>query len=134
MSFRITDFRDTDIMARLLELGSLPAPDLAKEMGANGDKQGHMIGSRLAWMKRYGMVVLDQKDRTWPLSEGGARVLESRRKAAAIKAIEALPREELIEVMSHITSVYRLGDPLLAAMLRREFQYGTAPQSRAWQR
>jgi hypothetical protein len=125
MSFRVYDFRDTDIMARLLELGSLPAADLASEMGANGDKQGHMIGSRLAWMKRYGMVGFDPKDRTWRVSEGGERVLESRRVAAAKKAIEALPREELVEVMAHITSVYRLGDPMLAAMLRREFQYGT---------
>ena len=127
MSFRVYDFRDTDIMARLLELGSIPAADLAAELGANGDKQGNQIGSRLTWMKRYGMVGFDPKDRTWRISDGGERVLASRRKAAALKAIEALPKEELVEVMAHITSVYRLGDPLLAAMLRREFQYGTWP-------
>jgi hypothetical protein len=127
MSFRVYDFRDTDIMARLHELGSIPAADLAAELGANSDKKGTIISSRLSWMKRYGMVGFDPKDRTWRVSEGGARVLESRRKAAAIKAIEALPKEELVEVMAHITSVYRLGDPLLAAMLRREFQYGTWP-------
>ena len=127
MSFRVYDFRDTDIMARLLELGSIPAADLAAELGASGDKQGNQIGSRLNWMKRYGMTGYDPKDRTWRISDGGERVLASRRKAAALKAIEALPKEELVEVMAHITSVYRLGDPLLAAMLRREFQYGTWP-------
>ena len=127
MSFRVYDFRDTDIMARLLELGSITAAELAAELGANGDKQGHMIGSRLAWMKRYGMADLRSEGSNLDGLEGGERVLESRREAAAMKAIEALPREELVEVMAHITSVYRLGDPLLAAMLRREFQYGTWP-------
>lgn len=125
MSFRVYDFRDTDIMARLFELGAISAPDLAGELGANSDTKGTVIVSRLNWMKRYGMVTFDPKGRTWAVSEGGTRVLESRRLAATKRMVEALPREELIEVMAHITSVYRLGDPLLAAMLRREFQYGT---------
>ena len=132
MSYRLTDFRDTDIMLKLSELGSISAVDLQAELGAAKDDKATPIGRRLGWMRRYGMVDLDPKGRTWSLTQGGARVMESRRVSAAKKAIDALPQEELIEVMAHITSVYRLGDPMLAAMLRREFQYGTRPGSAAW--
>jgi hypothetical protein len=134
VSFRVIDFRDTDIMSKLDQLGTISSVELASELGASKDEGAKAIGRRLGWMRRYGMVELDPEKRVWTISPGGTRVLESRRVAAAKKAIEKLPREELVEVMAHITSVYRLGDPMLAAMLRREFQYGTAPQSRAWGR
>ena len=132
--FALREFRDTDIMVKLHELGSVSSPELAKELGNEDEKRGNVIGRRLGWMRRYGMVELDPKTRSWSVTEGGARVLESRRVAAAKKAIDALPAEELIEVMAHITSVYRHGDHMLAAMLRREFVYGTAPGGRAWER
>jgi hypothetical protein len=31
----------------------------------------------------------------------------------------------MVEVMSHVTSRYRLGDPVIASLLRREFLFGT---------
>jgi hypothetical protein len=34
--------------------------------------------------------------------------------------------------MAHVTTRYRLGDPLMATMLRREFAYGTSPRSTVW--
>lgn len=132
MSFRLTEFRDTDIMLKLSELGAISAVDLQAELGAATDEKATPIGRRLGWMRRYGMVELDPKQRTWSLTQGGARVMESRRVAAAKKMLDKLPQEELVEVMAHITSVYRLGDPMIAAMLRREFQYGTLPGSRVW--
>jgi hypothetical protein len=124
MSFRVYDIRDLDLMLKLADLTSVTAKDLAREFGVDGD-DGHHIASRLTWMKRYGMLSLNEKSREWRLSEAGQRVTSAQLRAAAKNQIERIPDEEMIEVMAHVTSRVRLGDPMTAAMLRREFQYGS---------
>lgn len=121
----VYDFRDTDLMMKLKDLDGASAADLADEVGMDGYTQA--IGVRLGWMKRYGMVEQD-KTGIWLLSPGGTRVIESHLRAAMKQVIEKVPDESMIEVMSHITGRYRLGDPMVAQMLRREFQYGTSPR------
>jgi hypothetical protein len=121
----VYDFRDTDLMMKLKEMEGGTSADLADEVGMDGYTQA--IGVRLAWMKRYGMVV-QEKSGVWLLSQGGGRVIEAHLRAAMQQVIERVPDESMIEVMSHITGRYRLGDPMVAAMLRREFQYGTSPR------
>jgi hypothetical protein len=76
-------------------------------------------------MRRYGMLDLNPKSREWSLSEGGRRVTSAQLRAAAKSQIESVPDEEMVEVMAHVTSRVRLGDRMTAAMLRREFQYGS---------
>src|SRR5262245_48233084 len=129
------DFKDTDLMLKLQELGAVSSKDLASEMGLNGEAT-QAAGIRLAWMKRFGMVVFDPKTRLWALSRGGGRVLAAKRRAALKDLVDAMPEGELIEAMAYITSRYRLGDPMVAHMLRREFIYGTSPRSsvKGWRR
>jgi hypothetical protein len=121
----VYDFRDTDLMMKLNEMEGASAADLADEVGMDGYTQA--IGVRLGWMKRYGMVE-QHKNGIWLLSPGGGRVIEAHLRAAMQQVIEKVPDESMIAVMSHITGRYRLGDPMVAAMLRREFQYGTSPR------
>ena len=124
----VYDFRDTDLMMKLKEEGGLSSADLAEEVGMTGYTQA--IGVRLAWMKRYGMVEYDEKAKLWLLSKGGGRVIQSHVRAAMQQVIEKVPDESMVEVMAHITGRYRQGDPMVAQMLRREFQYGTSPRRR----
>jgi hypothetical protein len=126
MSLSVYDIRDLDLMLKLAE-SPATAVALSEEMGLDGDGSRH-VGSRFAWMRRFGMLVLDEKSREWRLSEGGGRVVHAQIKAAAKQRIERIPDEEMIEVMAHVTSRVRLGDPMTAAMLRREFQFGTSPR------
>lgn len=121
------DFRDTDIMIRLSEAnghGGLPTTEIAEMLGfEEGEARG--MGIRLAWMKRYGMVVFDDRERLWSLSPGGKRVTAAHLRAPALKAVEAMPDEAAVELMAHVTSRYHRGEPMLAHMLRREFLFGT---------
>jgi hypothetical protein len=129
------EFRDHDLMLKLQELGAVSSHDLASELGLN-EEATRAAGSRMAWMRRYGMVRLDPQKREWHLTPGGERVLAAKRRAALKSLIDDMPEGELIEAMAYITSRYRLGDPMLAHMLRREFIYGTSPRSvvRGWRR
>jgi hypothetical protein len=89
------DFRDIDLMVKMAavgdELGRISATDLAGEAGLNTENGGpRSMGIRLAWMKRYGFVVYDDKEHLWAPS-----------------------------------TAFRLGDPVNAHLLRREFMFGT---------
>ena len=120
------DFRDLDIMFRLAENvnGGVPTAELAETLGfEEGDNRA--VSIRMAWMRRYGMVAFDSKERTWTLSSPGERVTRAHLRAPALRTIEALPDETMVEVIAQVTSRYQRGEPMLANMLRREFLYGT---------
>jgi hypothetical protein len=128
MSLTVYDFRDMDLMAHLAQ-GPATARQLSETLGLDDEGVRH-VAIRFAWMKRFGMLDLNDKTRQWSLSDGGGRVMASQHKAVAKNRIDKIPDEEMIEVMAHVTSRFRLGDPMTAAMLRREFQYGTSPKRR----
>jgi hypothetical protein len=135
MGLSIYEFRDTDLMVKLAAegAGGIEARLFAEALGMNGDGAQH-VSARLSWMRRYGMVEYDDEKKLWRVSDGGERVIESHARAAAIRQIEEVPDESMVEVMSHVTARYRLGDPMIADLLRREFQYGTSRHSRVWDR
>jgi hypothetical protein len=130
------DFRDLDLMLKIEDEASgdpegwLETEELARALGFDDDK--FPIAQRLSWMRRYGMIEIRQnqpahKPKQWRLSEGGLRVVKARVKAAQTRQLEALPEEAMIDVMANVTSRYHHASPMTAAMLRREFAYGTQP-------
>jgi hypothetical protein len=121
------DFRDLDIMFKLAENtnGGITSADIAHELGFNPEDGARPVGIRLAWMRRYGMVAFDDDNRLWKLSRGGKRVTAAHLRAPALRTIETLPDETMVEVMAHVTSRFQRGDTLLGHMMRREFLFGT---------
>ena len=129
MTATLYDFRDLDLMMRIADDAEkrITSKDLAESIGLDAEDGGtQAVGIRLSWMKRYGFVEYHSNEKDWTLSQGGRRITEAHLRAAQVKAIEAVPDEAMVEVMSHVTSRYRLGDPVIASLLRREFLFGTA--------
>jgi len=130
------DVRDFDLMSKLAEeaddRGEISATELAEALGLGDDVKA--LGIRLAWMKRYGMTAYDDGRKTWKLAPGGHRVVAAKRKSAVADRVDAVPEEQLVDVMAHVTTRYRYGDPVIATLLRREFVYGTSARSSVWQR
>jgi hypothetical protein len=122
------DFRDLDIMYRLAEdqNGGVDTYDLANMLGFDVEEAGtRHVGTRMAWMRRYGMVAFNDNTRHWSLSRSGRRVVEANLRAPSLKAVEKMPDELMVEAMAHVTSRFQRGDTMLGHMLRREFAYGT---------
>ena len=119
------DFRDLDLMLKIVAEGGEAATwELTEALGfGEQDRQG--VAVRLSWMNRYGMVRFDEKTRTWRLSPSGERVTQARVAAGAKRELDKLDDESMVDVMAHVTSRYRHGDPMLADLLRREFLFGT---------
>ena len=128
MGASVRELRDLELMLKIVaegdEEGWIETEEIARSMGFDRARD---LGVRLSWMRRYGMLEFDEQRRMWRLSEGGERVSKARLRAAQANALEKLPDESMIEVMSSITTHYRHADPMTAVMLRREFAYGTRP-------
>jgi len=127
------DFRDVDLMHKVANEGGaegVTSKELAEALGMADDVQA--VAIRSAWMRRYGFFDFDAERKLWRLSRGGERIVESDTKASTIDRLEKVPDEQLVDVMAHVTSRYRHGDPLTATLLRREFAYGTSPRSAAY--
>lgn len=126
------DFRDMDLLLRLAHEGDndgwAETEHLAHAMGFREDGGNRPMGMRMAWMRKYGMVEYSAEKRMWRLSRSGERVTEAHLRAAQEKTIKAVPDEALVDVMSHVTSRYMNGDPMIAHLLRREFLFGTRPR------
>lgn len=129
MPASLYDFRDLDLMLKLDAEGDkdgwVETEAMARSLGFDGARD---VSTRLVWMRRYGMLQFDPQKRLWRLSQGGQRVVRARLRAAQQKALEAVPDEAMVEVMANVTSRYRLGDPMVAQLLRREFLFGTKPR------
>lgn len=123
------DVRDLDLMLKIRDeqndVGEITAEELAAALGIPDDVRN--VAIRLAWMRRYGMLTFNGERRGWSLAKGGERVVASKLKAAQATQIDALDDGQMVDVMAHVTTRYRYGDPLIATLLRREFAYGTAP-------
>jgi len=136
MPFSLYDFRDLDLMLKIADEaddeGWVETRALAEALGVEEGEKVHGVGVRLGWMRKFGMLERDDERQLWRLSAGGDRVTRARLRAAATKQIESVPDEALVDVMAHVTARYRLGDPVMATMLRREFRFGTDPRSRVW--
>lgn len=126
----VYDFRDLDLMLKVEEQadneGWVELAAMADSLGFGEDATP--IRARFSWMRRYGMLDYDEQKKLWRLSPGGRRVSEARIRAGAQRTIEELPDEAFVQVMANVTTRYWRGDPMTAAMLRREFVYGTRAQ------
>lgn len=130
------DFRDADLMAKVAAEGGadgVTSHELTSALGMKDDDVAN-VAIRCSWMKRYGVFEFDDERRLWRLSDAGDRIVEANSRAREIPAIDKVPDEKLIDVMAHVTSRYRHGDPIMATMLRREFAYGTKTGSAAYTR
>jgi DNA-binding IclR family transcriptional regulator len=126
MPLSVFEFRDLDLMVKLAQEGDAEGwVDGVAFAEALGFEKGTKTASRLSWMRRYGMLEYDEETHMWRLSPGGIRVANAHLKSGQVGALEKIPDESMVEVMSHVTSRWRHGDPLTAHLLRREFLFGT---------
>jgi hypothetical protein len=121
------DFRDTDIMFKIAENNGhgISTLDIADLLGFDKEEGGRPVGIRLAWMKKFGMVAFDDDNRLWSLSQSGRRVTAAHLRAPALRVVESLPDETMVETMGLVLSRFQKGDSMLGHMLRREFVYAT---------
>lgn len=86
-------------------------------------KAARAVASRLAWMRRYGIVDREEKSRRWALTREGEHLLNGKLSGAQASAIKSLKGSTLVLAIHEVTE--RPADEMLATLMRRAWRYGT---------
>jgi hypothetical protein len=131
---QIKTFSDREIISAMGDLGGgteVLASDLAARIfGLNGSDDEKVrlhatrcVTSRLAWMRRYGLVEKGDDKGTWVASEWGKALRYTSLGRALSSAVTNTPESSLLE-LSHQVSDRMLGaGDIPARAMRREVQH-----------
>lgn len=127
-SLRLADFNDLDLLHLLDDVGNeegwATAEDVAREIGLTHKHPAQCVGSRFAWLYRFG--VMDQKQSKrgmlWRLNEiGYALIYPNEFSATLDKALGKLDAGQVIALTDRV-----------ANGLQRESRQATHLARRAW--
>lgn len=109
------------------ESGYADVHAIADMLGMKHDNPAKCVGSRLSWLRRYG-VVEKHKDAPglWRLTRPGRALIGADLQPGQRKTLEGLTDEQVLALTSIVTDRYRRSNDTAAVMMRREWAYGTS--------
>jgi hypothetical protein len=143
---QISDFSDRELLAIMLDLGGEVTPtDLAARIYGWKDIEGEdkevvtrgkrCVSSRLAWMRRFGLVeswveVEPPKLRTWKVSIPGSQMLGARLPAGTVNALDRLTDTYDLTLANVIGEKLVKAGQISGTAMRRELQFQIARRKR----
>lgn len=139
ISLRLSDFSDRELLRIIYDLsdeyGWVESVHLAEHLFPTQVRAGRedknqalrCVGQRLSWMKRYGVVQRNEKDRkgTWGLTGQGKLLLTGAIPAHERKVIENLKENQLLDLTETLSMRYFYAGDVAATMMRRQWQFGS---------
>ena|SRR3990172_5770211 len=131
MGLRLSEFSDRELLHALRELLTqkdsdgvgIKASSFANSLGLK-NVDAHHIGARMGWLRKYGVVDRVEGNR-WTLTDFGARLLNAKLSATAVRTLGALEERSLWDAMRVMSMAYRNSGVEARNMVRREWLYGT---------
>lgn len=148
-SLRLVDFSDREILLILRDVaddeGWATAADMAVHIDLRKEHPQRFVGARLGWLFRYGAVerehMWDEQGNAlttttgkprytqrWRLTPAGEALAVGALKAAQQRALEGLSDAQLLVAMRELTKRYQQAPDTAAALVKREWTYGSAPE------
>jgi DNA-binding HxlR family transcriptional regulator len=134
-SLRLSDFLDEEFLALMLDNASaegwVSSSELAESIDPDArDITPRNVGSRLAWLKRYGVVERDPRPGSptrnyWRLTPVGVEMINARFTKQQATVIEKLRDEQLWALSQQLSSRYEYVGPTAANLIRRRFSAST---------
>lgn len=104
-SLTLYDYTDRDLLYALEECGDeegyASSEEVARKIGIRSSKPNQSVGSRFAWLKRFGVLdfKLEKGEGLWRLNETGESLLHGKEMSASInKALEKLTPAQRLRV------------------------------------
>ena len=130
-SLRLLDMSDRELLALIHDLskenGGVLTSDIVSTLWPKSKWGKHLnrcVGSRLAWMRYFGVVVRNE-DKKWSLSSKGEEILAATIQAALLWQVEQTADDELPVMLSEVGKRYNQGSPVSRTIARREFMFAT---------
>ena len=126
-SLKLADYSDKELLGIVADCagedGWAHTEDIAKTLGIRNDRPHQSVGSRLAWLKRYGVV--EGGSKRWRLLEIGTVFLNGSIPKVTEKALDGMEPGQLFTVTRLLSRKQRSADKPVGHMLRREWRHGT---------
>jgi hypothetical protein len=114
-SLKLEDFADHELLYALEEHadadGTISSSELADALGLAGlEHPTNNVSSRLAWLKRYGIVYRDEDTKRWGFTPVGMNLMHGRLTAAQTRMLDNLDPDMLLSKWA-ASSLRRIGRP-----------------------
>ena len=124
---------DSELLAIVDDLadenGWVSTPDVRLQLGENPEEEGRSgVGSRLAWMRRYGWLEGGGKSGSWRLTAVGHALIDQPKLAKSVDtALANLNPAQRVHVARVIGEAAASGASEVRNALRREWRRNTEP-------
>jgi hypothetical protein len=145
---RLEDYSDRELLLVLVDVadsaGWADPRDVADRLGMGGDHPHRMVASRLAWLKRYGAVMMEPDDehaqrprdsdgkrptaRRWGLTTIGNALAQGTMRKATETALERVGDDQMLVLTRWLAR--RPSNAVVANLARREWQRETLLRGR----
>lgn len=130
-SLKLSDFLDEEFLALIVDQANYEGWVSSRVLAESIDPEGQTIttrnvGSRLSWLKRYGVVERDPRPGSptrnqWRLTDVGEEMIKARFSKQQATVIEKLRDEQLWALSQQLSSRYEYVGPTAANLIRRRF-------------
>lgn len=141
---QIRDYSDREILAMILDLsaqGDTTTRDLAVRVYGWGHIEGRdvatvrhgcrCVGSRLSWMKRFGLIEKGEKPGEWSVSAIGLKLARQRMQSDTAVTIKRTPDERTLDLANLVGERMVAAGPVAGTAMRRELQFQIQKRRRA---
>jgi hypothetical protein len=135
-SLKLEDFADHELLYALEEHadadGTISSSELADALGLAGlEHPTNNVSSRLAWLKRYGIVYRDEDTKRWGFTPVGMNLMHGRLTAAQTRMLDNLDPDMLLILVQQVGGKLVTSHREAATMAAREWRYNLAARRRA---
>lgn len=127
-SLRLLDFSDRELLFVIYEnlddKGWAHSALLAEKLGLKTDKPAQCVGSRLSWLRRYG-VVEHGGPNMWRLTPVGEVLMHGDLSREQQEQIKAVKPDQLIMLTRALTKRVQKARSEAGHLVRREWRFGT---------
>jgi hypothetical protein len=131
-SLRLIDYSDRELLHMVEDLagpdGWADALDLAKALGIEGKRRAACVGSRLAWLRRYGAVEGERGPvrMRWQVTEIGHVMIRGELRSRVRNVLEDLDESQVLLVMRALAGRQRsYNNDVRGHLIRREWRHSS---------
>lgn len=129
-SLKLNDYADPELLAIITDVadaeGYAESTDIAAQVGIEARHANRCVGSRFAWMRRWGWVERHPDRSAWRLTETGHALISGRVTRTVQRMLDRLSEGDRVRVTRELARMVRSGgNAATQQMVKREFRRET---------